>query len=379
MDGIVSGIYTEIENFLSNNAVTIGGALAAVVASGLAPTLLALAPWLLAILALLALFLNSLRNDGSTLGQALNNLRGALLGNPAQRDAGIIVWWAIANEVFKSQQNTPPFSAISYAVMDGHDYTDISCQVNVRSVEVFFDATDPALIAFVDRLLLFEINQEFQSGKSVVGYISLRFCQLSAATIGPEQFSRTVAVECSGLADESGSTEFVNFAVSLALDPNIKGILHWGQRNDSTQKDVEFRFGDTPGSPTGPLHDWRAVLSGLTDNGRLDGFSSDFTRRTGLEVVQPIISSFIVSSAPSRSSPSCTVTWDCDSNPPATTVALELDSPGGAVTPVPAQPLEGSYTFATSGPGTYVVKLLASLTRNGETRTAAQNLAVQVA
>jgi len=107
--------------------------------------------------------------------------------------------------------------------MDGHNYDDISCTVNVRSVEVFFDAADPNLIAFVDRLLQFESDQEFQSGKSVVGYVSLRFCQPSQALIAPEAFPRTVAVECSGLADEAGSTEFVDFAVALAQDPTSRG------------------------------------------------------------------------------------------------------------------------------------------------------------
>jgi hypothetical protein len=112
----------------------------------------------------------------------------------------------------------------------------------------------------------------------------LRFSERTAATIGPAQFIRTCAVECAGLADEAGSTEFVDYAVRLALDPNIKGILHWGQQNDSTRQDIEFRFGDAPGSPAGPLYDWRAVLGTLTDKGRLDAFSSTFSRRTGLEV-----------------------------------------------------------------------------------------------
>jgi hypothetical protein len=379
MDGIVSGIYIEIEQFLATNAVPIGGALAAVIASGGGATLLALAPLLLAILAILAAFLNLLRSGGSTLGQALNNLRSGLLGDPATRAAGIIVWWAIANKVFEQQQSTKPYSALSYAVMDTHDYTDISCTVNVRSVEVFFDATDPNLIAFVDRLLKFEIDQEFQSGKSVAGYVSLRFCQSSEATIGPEQFPRTVAVECSGLADEQGSTEFVDYAVKLALDPNIEGVLHWGQQNDSTQQDIEFRFGDSPSSPTGPLHNWRSVLSTLTDNGRQDGFSSFFTRHTGLEIVQPVITSFSISNAPTLANPSCTVAWDCHSNPAGTTVSLEINPPGGGVTVIPGLPLDGNHTFAAPGPGTNMLKLQASLNRNGVTRTATQNLAIQSA
>jgi hypothetical protein len=289
LDGIVRAIFIEIENFLTTNAVPVGGAIAAVIAAGGGPGLVALASSLLAILAILALFLEALGAGGSTAGSALNDLRGALLGSPdpAQRLAGLIVWRAIANEAFKSQQPDPnkPFAALSYAMMDSHDYTDLSCTVNVRSTEVFFSADDPNLIAFVDRLLKFESDQEFgfPEGKSVAGYVSLRFSERTAATIGPEQFVRTCAVECAGLADEAGSTEFVDYAVRLALDPNISGILHWGQQNDSTRQDVEFRFGDAPGNPAGPLHDWRAVLSSLTDNGRLDAFSSAFTRTTGLE------------------------------------------------------------------------------------------------
>jgi hypothetical protein len=290
LDGIVRAIFIEIENFLTTNAVPVGGAIAAVVAAGAGPGLIALASSLFAILAVLALFLEALGAGGSSAGSALNDLRGALLGapDPVGRLAGLIIWRAIANQVFQTLQPDPkkPFAALSYAVMDTHDYTDASCFVNVRSTEVFFSADTSNLIAFVDRLLKFESDQEFgfPQGKSVAGYVSMRFSEGTAATIGPEQFNRTCAVECSGLADEAGSTEFVDYAVGLALDPNINGILHWGQQNDSTKADIEFRFGDAPGSPAGPLHEWRAVLSSLTDNGRLDAFSSAFTRRTGLEV-----------------------------------------------------------------------------------------------
>jgi hypothetical protein len=376
MDGVVSGIWTEIDNFPSNNAVAIGGGLAGAIAAGAGPGIAALAPWLLAILAILALFLNSLRNQGATMGQALNNLRNDLLGSndPNQRAAGIIVWRAIAAEAFKSQQSPHDYNAISYAIMDGHNYDDISCSVNVRSVEVFFDATDPNLIAFVDRLLQFESDQEFQSGKSVVGYASLRFCQPSQAFIAPEAFSRTVAVECSGLADEAGSTEFVDFAVALAQDPNIKGVLHWGQQNDSTQQQIEFRFGDTPSSPIGPLHDWRSVLGQLTDNGRLDGFSSDFTRRAGLEVVQPLIGAFNIAAAPAGGNPDCTLAWDCRNNPAVTVASLEIVSPNFGVISLPGLPLQGTHTFAANQAGAWIAVLRLSVDLNGETRHVSQAL-----
>lgn len=378
MDGIVSGIITEIENFLSSHAVAIGGGLAAAIATGIGPGILALAPWLLLLLPFLLAFLNSLRNDGGTAGQAFNNLRNALLSSsdPNQRAAGILIWRAIAEKVWEAQQGPQLFTAISYAVLDGHNYADISCTVNVRSVEVFFDATDPNLLAFVERLLQFEIDQEFQSGLSVAGYISLRFCKPSGAWIAPEAFPRTVSVECSGLADEAGSIQFVDFAEKLAQDPNIKGVLHWGQQNHSTQPDIEFRFGDGPNAPTGPLHEWRAALATLTDNGRLDGFSSDFTRQTGLEIVQPMIGAFFVKSAPTHAAPSCTVVWDCINNPPEATVTLDIQSPSMVVTTIGGQPLAGSHTFTAAGPGTYLLTLHANLDRNGVTRSAAKSLSV---
>ena len=312
------------------------------------------------------------------MGQALNNLRNDLLGSndPNQRAAGILVWRAIAAQAFKSQQSPHDYNAISYAIMDGHNYDDISCTVTVRSMEVFFDAADPNLIAFVDRLLQFESDQEFQSGKSVVGYVSLRFCQPSQALIAPEAFPRTVAIECSGLADEAGSTEFVDFAVALAQDPNIKGVLHWGQQNDSTQQQIEFRFGDTPTLPVGPLHDWRAVLARLTDNGRLDGFSSDFTRRAGLEVVQPLIGTFSVTTAPSGGNPNCTLAWNCNDNPAGTTASLEIVSPSFGVVLVPGLPLQGTHIFAANQTGTWIALLRLSLNVNGETRDAGQSLQI---
>jgi len=380
MDGVVSGIYTEIDNFLSSNSVAIGGGLAAAIASGLGPGIIALAPWLLLLLPFLALFLNSLRNDGSTVGQALNNLRQGLLSSsdPNQRAAGILIWRAIAAKVWESQNSEQTYAAISYAVMDAHNYTDISCAVNVRSTEVFFEATDPALIAFVDRLLQFEITQEFQSGFSVAGYISLRFCGQTDAAIGQEAFPRTVAVECSGLADEMGSTQFVDFAVALAQDPNIKGRLHWGQQNNSTQQQIEFRFGDAPFSsnPTDGLRIWRETLSLLTKNGALDGFSSAFTRHAGLEIVQPIVGTLVVSAPPSGSNPNCSLQWNCTDNPPGTIVSLDILSPSMAVTPHNGLPLAGTMTFVANESGPWIATLRLSLTRNGETRDAATALSI---
>jgi len=173
-----------------------------------------------------------------------------------------------------------------------------------------------------------------------------------------------------------GSIQFVDFAVTLAQDPNIKGLLHWGQQNNSTQQQIEFRFDDAPGSSTGGLHLWRETLAILTKNGRLDGFSSKFTRRAGLEVVQPVVGVFVVSAPPSGGNPSCTLQWDCTDNPPGTLVAVDILSPSMVVAPHNGLPIAGSLTFSANAVGTWIAALRLSLTLNGETRDAAQALSI---
>ena len=160
---------------------------------------------------------------------------------------------------------------------------------NVDSIEVFFDATDPMLIAYVDALLAFEVGQEVAViPRAFVGYISMRFTGPTRALIGQQRFPLSCAVEVSGLRDVTGVTQFLDFAITLALNSNFKGILHWGQRNASNRAEVQERFGDTLGDQTGTLRKWRNALSMITQNGKLDGFSNAFTRQTGLEIVTPL-------------------------------------------------------------------------------------------
>ena len=93
----------------------------------------------------------------------------------------------------------------------------------------------------------------------------------------------TCAVEVACLRDVSGSQELIDYAVQLALNPNYGGILHWGQRNDAVVADVERLFGDSRTVTNGDLGAWREALNIITEGGSLDGFSSEFTRRVGLE------------------------------------------------------------------------------------------------
>jgi hypothetical protein len=381
MDGVIQTVIEEVENFIASNGAEIGAGLAAITAAGGGAALLALIPALIILLAILAIFAALLSSQSDPrLGQTLNDLKDSLLdrSDPDERAAGLLIWQMIAFQLFSSQQGNHDYEAISYAVMDGHDYFDQSCNVNVDSIEVFFDATDPMLIAFVDALTTFEIGQETMA-KAFVGYASLRFTGRSRALIGEQRHPLTAVVEVAGLKDVTGTKELIDFATTLALDPNFNATLHWGQRNESMRSHVQRRFGDRPGNPTGDLHKWRAALSRLTRNGKLDGFSSAFTRRLGLEVVTPRITSLQVGGAGAFAvGQPFTVAWDCDANPPATTVRLRVASPSGVQLSFSGLAHAGQQDVTAFEPGVYTATLTASLNLNGELRQAMESVQVNV-
>ncbi len=281
LDGVFEVVIEEIKKLVEDNIVVAGGVVAAVGVVGGAAGLLTLLAALAFLLALFIAFLAALKALGPSrpsLGSVLNDAKNLLLDHPdpATRAAGVFFWQCLAYKIFESQQEDNDFHSLSYAMMDRHDYLDKSCNVNVDSIEVFFDANSPMLPCFIDALIAFEAWQEFE-GKAFVGYASLRFCGKSRAHLGMEKWDTTCAVEVAGLKDVTGSTELVEFALTIARDLNYNAILHWGQRNTATVPEIEARFGVH-------LKEWRKALKKITDGGRHNGFSSDFTRRTGLEV-----------------------------------------------------------------------------------------------
>ncbi|MGG7569800.1 hypothetical protein [Streptomyces sirii] len=140
----------------------------------------------------------------------------------------------------------------------------------------------------------------------------------------------------------------------------MNAILHWGQRNDYERPEVERIFGDSALQPGGNLGFWRQALARVTDNGRLDGFSSKFTRRTGLEVVTPRIGTFGAEPSTVPLGGTVTATWDCARNPAGTEVRLEISAPSGPLTPTIAVPLTGTHEFRADKAGTYRVSLVGS-------------------
>jgi len=284
--GVVHAVCDELREFIEEHTVLAGGLLASVAMLGVGGTLVALLAPLAIILAALLAILAAISgpNESRRLGEVMNELVDLLLNRPlpGERAAGLLVWHMLAHGLFKDAQGDLDYNAISYAVMDRHDYYDRSCNANADSIEVFFDATDPMLIAFIDQVLAFEVRQEVQQGKAFVGYASLRFTNSTKALIGMQRWPLTCAVEIAGLKDVDGVTELIDFAIMLSRDPNFSGILHWGQRNPSNAADIERRFG--AGASGNDLRVWRRQLSRITDGGRLDRFSSAFTRQVGLEV-----------------------------------------------------------------------------------------------
>jgi len=309
----------------------------------------------------------------------MDHLRDLLLNqsDPEKRAAGILVWQMIAFQVFSSQQANRDYEAISYAVMDGHDYLDVSCEANVDSIEVFFSAVDPMLIAFVDALLAFESTQE-NNGKSFVGYISLRFTGPTRALLGEERYAHTCVVEVAGLNDVAGVKELIDFGITLALNPNFKGILHWGQRNEANREQIEARFGDTTADPTGNLYIWRKALSRITRHGKLNGFSNAFTRATGLEIVTPQIASLkVVGALPTVGHP-LIIGWDCDENPPETKLELQVTNSVGSQLFV-ALPLIGQQPVETPVAGAYNLTLVAAIDLAGLHREVKKSLTLNIA
>jgi hypothetical protein len=281
--GVLRECANEIDPAIADGAVPAGGIAVGALAIGAGAAVLAIAS-VCAILALVALALRELADEIEASGDA--SLAGSLdaainkiVNNPAiPHDLAIVIIRSIFYAAFKSQQGNRDFVALSYAVMDTHDYTDRSCFSNAESLEVFFDASRPDISAYVDAILAFEAAQQEREGKFSVGYVSLRYVQGSRGLIAPSRFDDTVAMEVAGLRDASASVPFVCNAAKVARHPMFNASFHWGQFNPLTRAEVERHFGNAPNSR---LDRWRNALDVLTNGS--DGFSSAFTRQTGLE------------------------------------------------------------------------------------------------
>jgi hypothetical protein len=270
-----------------------------------------------------------------------------------------------------------PAMGISYAVMDEHDYLNVGCVAPGDSIEIFFDATDPKLVDFID-LVLARIRQlengELENGSPAAfgGYISLRFMAQSQAHLAMQRWTRTCSIEIAGLSRIEGTGPLLKQVEADAM--KFGAILHWGQRNNWMMKNVEDAY--NPLGPSGSLFKWRDVLSLLTDHGRHAVFSTDFSKQMGLEITDPIIDSF--SAAPTEGCPqeNTTVTWDAIRNPPETQAFLVVRPQQGGETRIPLPGLIGSYSVPL-GAGRSTLSLVLQRPLNANIYEAHSDIAVR--
>jgi hypothetical protein len=227
--------------------------------------------------------------------------------------------------------SNPPTPAISYAVMDRHDYQNVGCVAPGDSVEIFFDATSPSLFNFIENC--FHIVRRLENGEiteargAFGGYISMRFMAPSDAYIAMQKSPLTCSIEIAGLSKVNGSDQFIAEVEKEAI--KFGAILHWGPRNDWTIKEVEQIYNPNP--PWGDLYRWREVLSQLTEHGQYDLFSTAFSKQMGLEITTPIIEVFSVSRTEGCHDDTTTVSWNAIRNPPETKAYIEMVNEQGAL------------------------------------------------
>jgi hypothetical protein len=241
------------------------------------------------ILKLIVEILRALADDVEASGdvsltQVVNATIESIMNNPdIPRPVAIMTIRMIFLMIFESQQSKRDYVALSYAVMDTHDYKDRSCFGNAESIEVFFDARRPDVYCtYVDQILAFEAAQQENEGRFTAGYVSLRYVQGSNGLIAPSRFDETLVIEVAAIRDAAGSVPFVMNAAQVARHPMFAAPFHWGQFNPLVRAEVDRIFNGPP--KPAALTMWREALRRFTENGRRNGFSSAFTRRAGLEL-----------------------------------------------------------------------------------------------
>ena len=85
------------------------------------------------------------------------------------------------------------------------------------------------------------------------------------------------------------------------------------------------------------------------------GFSSEFSRRTGLEIVSPAIRELRVDRGHGRVGDWVTVHWDASNNPPGSSVTLSISVGPQTLSTERSLPLSGSQSFQLASTGQHFV------------------------
>jgi hypothetical protein len=201
---------------------------------------------------------------GGKFGETL----ATLLNSAADHDLFWIVQLALEASMKSDQEPGSITTAISYAAMDKHNYLNVGCVSPGESIEIFTDASDPLartrLSEFID-LVLARVGQLWSGAldggarRTFGGYIALRFTGASEALLAMQQWPITCSIEIAGLRNVEGTIPLLRQVEADAKERGL--ILHWGQRNELTQADVEARYGAS--GPSGRLFKWRRATGAL--------------------------------------------------------------------------------------------------------------------
>lgn len=267
---------------------------------------------------------------------------------------------------FSQEQKPRRMTAISYALLDVHNYRDVGCTTWGDSVEVFFEASDPNIITFVENM--FRRVTEFEARRlGFGGYICIRFMSKSQGLLAMQKWDRTCSFEIAGLGEVHGTEPFLRETEQDAI--RLGATVHWGQRNNLSMMEVEKMYGSE--GPDGALFKWRRTLSRLTSNGQLAAFSTEFTRQRGLEVVQPRVDEFTVSPTYACAGSTAEISWDAMRNPPGTVADLDVRVAGapGQLPRISLGALRGSRDVPIPA-GYATFSLVVAKELNGRTLTA---------
>jgi hypothetical protein len=142
--------------------------------------------------------------------------------------------------------------------------------LSINSAEFFFNASSPAYLDFIDRVIALAIAHS-----PVFGVMGIRFTPRATALIAMQRFPRTVSVEVgTGRAHQDDVyREFWN-AVHLAANER-RAIPHWGQEFRQPASAIAAHYGKD-------LLMWRRMLAELSIDSP-NTFSTEFSRRHDLE------------------------------------------------------------------------------------------------
>ena len=264
---------SQVEVGISKGSLAVNG-LCAQMPHGLLPTLLAvLSPIVLALpivgpplftivaAALTGLFVGrEFVSFGEILATVLNLVPSA---------SGALIDFALGEIEGKPPVRIGP----SHRVMDQMDYDGPRDCYQGDQSEFFFNARSTQYLTFVDLLCQFAASMG-----GVPGYINMRFVQQSDAYIAMEQFPITVGVEVVVIRPSSNGRALLVMASTLALA--MGGIPHWGKDLFGVPRSSLV----LPNIPSVGFECYRFAVA-LTEEGRGQTFSNQFSRDSGLEPV----------------------------------------------------------------------------------------------